>query len=105
MNSNDARALANKRLVNIHEYDSALVLNGVICLGLSIATLHAEPASGVLFGTIAVLSFAARHRLRRFARLLANDLTRLATPNTDQTLHGAVFDRSRLSVWRIVTTR
>ncbi|MES1940881.1 hypothetical protein T5B8_11596 [Salinisphaera sp. T5B8] len=101
MNSNDARALANKRLVNIHEYDSALVLNGVICLGLSIATLHAEPASGVLFGTIAVLSFAARHRLRRFAQRLTHDLASLADPDG----HTALFARCRTSVWRIVTAR
>ena len=102
MNMTDARSLLHKRLTNIREYDSVLVLNGVICLGLSVAMLHGEPASGLIFGAIAVLSFMARHRLRRFGRLLAADLAGLGTADAAQASDPAASDRVRMSVWRIV---
>ena len=105
MNVNDARRLVQKRLANIREYDSVLVLNGVICLGLSLAMLHGEPASGLVFGAIAMLSFAARHRLRRFGRLLAADMAGLGASDTMHDRDAALFVRARTSFWRIVFTR
>ena len=105
MNMTDARSLLHKRLTNIREYDSVLVLNGVICLGQSLAMLHGEPVGGLVFGVIAVLSFMARHRLRRFGRLLAADLAGLGNDTATHEYGPAKFDRARTSIWRIVFAR
>lgn len=97
----ELRSAAERRLVSLREYDSVLVFNGSICLGLTAALLFGEPAGGLFFGALALLSFAAGHRLRRFGRALENALPALERPSAQDT-GPAVAERVRLSVWRIV---
>jgi hypothetical protein len=104
MDTTELRSAAEKRLANLREYDSVLALNGVICLGLTLALLLGEPAGGLLFGALALLSFVTRRRLRRFGRTLERELAGLGKTWSDSA-GPALAARLRLSFWQIVVAR
>ena len=103
MDMAELRSAADKRLASLREYDGVLALNGVICLGLATAMLFGEPAGGLLFGALALISFIARRRLQRFGRALEIELAGFGT--SCETAAQALGDRIRMSFWRIVAAK